>query len=272
MVLGAMKGLYCLEMIDTHAHLSDQIFEGRLDKVVKAARSAGVERIIAPSIDLQDAVKVKRIAHEYKGVYVAVGVHPDKVINEPGFKFEIDELARLIKNDDKVVGIGEIGMDFYRDKEKKTKEKQVELFKKQLDFAVQTDLPVVVHMRNAEKEVAEVIKSLDITPRGQFHCWSGGEDFLKLVLDKGFYVSFGGNVTYHKNEYLISLVRQTPLERLILETDAPYLAPQEMRGEINEPKNVKIVASLLAGLHEKSIEEIDEITSKNALELFNRMN
>ena len=272
MVLGAIKGLYCLKMIDTHAHLSDQAFEGRLDEVVRSAEDVGVERIIVPSVDLQDAIKVKSIAKQYKGVYALVGVHPEKVINEPEFKLEIDKLVKLIKGEERVVGIGEIGMDFYWDKQKKTKKAQVELFKKQLGLAVVMGLPVVIHMREAEKEMVEVIRSMDRVPRGQFHCWSGGRDFLKLVLRKGFYVSFGGNVTYKKNEALLALVRQTPPERLVLETDSPYLAPGELRGKMNEPKNVRIVASFLAGLHEKSVEEINEITSKNALELFNKMN
>jgi len=272
MVLGTMNGLYCLKMIDTHAHLSDQTFEGRLDRVVRSAKNVGVERIIVPSVDLEDATKVKDIARQYKGVYALVGVHPEKVINDLDFKFRDDEMMRLIKNDEKVVGIGEIGLDFYWDKQKKTRKRQVELFKKQLELAVVMDLPVVIHMRDAEEEVTEVIQSLEITPRGQFHCWSGGENFLKLVLDKGFYVSFAGNVTYKKNEALVDLVRQTPLERLILETDSPYLAPRELRGEMNQPKNVRIVASFLASLYEKSVEKINEITSKNALELFNKMN
>mgnify|MGYP005851361269 CR=1 FL=1 len=272
MVLGTIKGLYCLKMIDTHAHLSDQAFEGRLDQVVKSAKDVGVERIIVPSVDLEDAIKVKGIAQRYQGVYAQVGVHPEKVINDPDFKLRDDEMVRLIKDGEKVVGIGEIGMDFYWDRQKKTRKRQIELFNKQLELAVAMDLPVVIHMRDAEEEVTEVIKSLDIVPRGQFHCWSGGVDFLNLVIDKGFYVSFGGNVTYKKNEHLVSLVKQTPIERLVLETDAPYLAPGELRGRMNEPKNVRIVASFLAGLYEKSIEEINEITSKNALVLFNKVN
>ncbi len=269
---GRHEWIILLKMIDTHAHLSDQAFERKLDRVVKSAKNVGVERIIVPSVDLEDATKVKDIAKQYKGVYALVGVHPEKVINDPDFKFRDDEMMRLIKDEEKIVGIGEIGLDFYWDRQKKTKKRQVELFKKQLELAVVMDLPVVIHMRDAEEEVTEVIQSLEITPRGQFHCWSGGEDFLKLVLNKGFYVSFAGNVTYKKSDHLVSLVKRTPIERLVLETDSPYLAPGELRGRMNEPKNVKIMASFLAGLYQRPIEEIHEITSKNALELFNRMN
>jgi len=257
-------------MIDTHAHLSDNKLAAETSEIISRALLEGVKRIIMPSTSLEDARAVMLIAEKYPETYALVGIHPEEVINNPKMEVSVEDIVETIEKGEKVIGIGEIGLDFYWDKEKKTKQEQVGLFEMQLRIAEAMKLPVVIHMREAEEEMLEVMSRLEHLPRGQFHCWSGSRRLMSWVLEKGFYVSFCGNVTYDGG--LAELAKKVPFDRLLLETDSPYLAPGEMRGKRNEPKNVKITARFLAGLFDKSFEEIVDTTTKNARELFNKLN
>jgi len=161
------------------------------------------------------------------------------------------------------VGIGEIGLDFHYDREKRGKTLQLEIFKGQLDLAVKLKLPVAVHMRDAEEEMRGILKTSSSLPAGQFHCWSGSDELLGLVLEKGFYVSFCGNITYKSADLLREQAKKVPLDRLLLETDSPYLAPGERRGSLNEPANVKIIAEYIADLLGVSSETLINQTTAN---------
>src|SRR3989344_6120972 len=254
-------------MIDTHAHLTDERLASQIDAVLDQAKKAGVTKIIVPSTTLKDA----RV----------VGVHPENIFDlnhssKPGsqghpresgdlYRFPIElaslklrrsgsgmtiinGLTKLVQTSKKVVGIGEIGLDFHYDREKRGKTLQLEIFKGQLDLAVKLKLPVAVHMRDAEEEMRGILKTSSSLPAGQFHCWSGSDELLGLVLEKGFYVSFCGNITYKSADLLREQVKRVPFDRLLLETDSPYLAPGERpadssavgaggRGSLNEPAN-----------------------------------
>lgn len=265
-------------IIDTHCHLSDDKFAGDLDAVIKRANKAGVGKMIVPSVDLEDAEKVIEIIEKYDGVYGLMGVHPE---NSHKVSPSLRKRETFLKNK-KVVGIGEIGMDFYWDKEKKTKKQQIQLFKIQLELAIELDLPVVIHSRGAEEEIREVLDSLQgRVLKGQFHCFGESEEFLEYVLERGFYVSFGGNVTYgyskippseesdvrrtpRRSDFLRELLKEVPLERLLLETDSPYLPPEGKRGERNEPCNAIITARFIADFLNISLEELARQTNKNA--------
>ncbi len=255
-------------LIDTHCHLTDDKFTD-VAEVLRRAKEASVETVIIPSTSLADAKKAVAMAEREKQ-YCLVGIHPEEVErvfdgenNSPEAVYK--ELDRLIKSTKRVVGVGEVGLDFYYDKEKKTKEKQLELFRQQIKLAQENNLPVAIHMRgDAEEEMREVLLAHSDAPlRGQFHCFAGSASFLKFVLDMGFYVSFCGNITYKSAGDLRELLQIVPLNRLLLETDSPYLPPEPLRGTVNTPANVKITAEFVAEQMMISLIDLAKATSKN---------
>ena len=252
-------------LIDSHCHLTDKKFLN-VDEIIKRAKEVGVEKIIVPAVNFKDSKKIIELAKKHQELYALVGIHPECVQDVSNLKIQMSKLKSLIQNSNKVVGIGEIGLDFYWRSD--NKKQQIELFKAQLKLAVELNLPVVIHNRNADREIKAVIESLEKFPAGQFHCWGGSREFLLWVLERNFYISFAGNITYTKAEELRNLLKLVPKNRLILETDSPYLTPEPIRGNQNEPKNVKILASFqakLLGIQEKAL--IAE-TGKNTLCLF----
>ncbi|MFZ3068964.1 MAG: TatD family hydrolase [Microgenomates group bacterium] len=253
-------------LIDTHCHLTDEKFTD-VKEVIADARKTGVEKIFMPSGSIENAKRTVIVAEQEK-LYAMVGVHPENIEDVTDVEKMIYELEEINSKSDRVIGIGEIGLDFYYDKEKKTEEKQTEIFVAQMELAVRLRLPVVIHMREAEVEMKAILEKMEKLPRGQFHCFAGSEDFLKYILGKGFYVSFAGNITYKSASELRRLLALVPLSRLLLETDSPYLAPEPVRGTVNTPANVKIVATAIAQELHLDDETIVEQTGNNALCLY----
>ncbi len=280
-------------LIDTHCHLTDERLAGQISEALSRAKEAGVMKLIAPSTSLEDAEAVLEIADKYDEVFGLVGVHPENIsrlgmlnnslchaefISASILKQVQDDreenttadlkkkLSELVLSSRKIVGIGEIGLDFHYDVEKKSKDQQIAIFQEQLELAVELGLPVAIHTRDAETEMGEVLDSMKKLPAGQFHCWAGGESFLKMVLNKGFYVSFCGNITYPSasSGRLRELIKKVPLDRLLLETDSPYLSPEPRRGSFNEPANVTILAEYIANLLGSPIETLINQTTANA--------
>lgn len=260
-------------LIDTHCHLTDERLASQIGGVLSRAKEAGVTNIIAPSTSLEDARKVVEIAGRYDEVFGLVGVHPEKISELRITNDELwAEIERMVVGNKKIVGIGEIGLDFHFDPEKQDQKLQLEIFRGQLRLAVKLNLPVAVHMRDAEEEMIKVIINSGTLPIGQFHCWAGSDKLLKLVLEKGFYVSFCGNITYKSAENLRQLIKSVPLGRLLLETDSPYLSPEPirraqgkvLRSSFNEPMNVTILAEYIANLLDLPIETLINQTTENA--------
>lgn len=256
-------------LVDTHAHLNDEKFNEDFMEALARAKAAGVEKVIVPGLNVATSRKGIEIAERNDDVHALVGVHPEEVIQDPKFQVTVDELVEIIESSKKVVGVGEIGMDFYWDREKKTLEEQEKLFEMQLRIAHAMGLPVMIHSRGAGKEVRALFEKLDFVPRGQFHCFGEDEESLKYVLEKGFYVSFCGNITYKTAEDIRKLAKVVPLDRLLIETDSPYLSPEGRRGERNEPANVRITAEFLAELRGEELDNFMAATTKNARELWN---
>jgi len=253
-------------LIDTHCHLTDPKFTD-VKRTIAEAREAGVEKILMPTGSIADAKRAILIAEQEKQ-YAMAGVHPEDIESVTDIDQMIYELEELIGKSKRVIGIGEIGLDFFFDKEKKTKEKQLEIFVTQMELAAKLKLPVVVHMRDAEEEMLAVLTQLKTLPRGQFHCFAGSEKFLRFVLDKGFYVSLAGNITYKSAQNLRDLVHLVPLDKLLLETDSPYLSPEPLRGSLNTPANVKIIATAIAYELSLDTEKLIEQTGNNAICLY----
>ena len=250
-------------LIDTHCHLLDPSI-GDIDLVVDEALEAGVEIIVCPMTELTEWDEAKALAERRKEVYVLAGIHPEELSTAGPLAEEMRRLETILKHD-KVKGIGEIGLDFYRDKERRSEKKQLEFFRAQMELASDLGMPVAIHMREAQGEMLSVLKSLKKIPTGQFHCFAGDEAFLYEILEMGFYVSFCGNITYKSAGDLRDLVKKVPKDRLLLETDSPYLPPEPKRGKVNTPENVKITAQFIAGLRGESFEELAKNTTKNAL-------
>jgi TatD DNase family protein len=257
-------------LIDTHCHLTDPKFTD-VKKTIAEAAEGGVEKMFVPGTSIEDSRRAVVIA-EQENLYAMVGVHPEELETVGDVEQMVYELEEIVGKSDRIIGIGEIGLDFYWDKEKKTKGKQIEIFVAQMKLAVRLKMPVVIHMREAETEMLGILTRIETLPRGQFHCFAGSEDFLKYILEKGFYVGFDGNFTYKSAQNLRDLVHKVPLDKLLLETDSPYLAPEPLRGTVNTPRNVKIVATALARELNLETKKIIEQTGKNALCLYSLEN
>lgn len=249
-------------MIDTHCHLFFEHYQDDLDDVMRRAKEGGVERVITISLDKPTAEENLRLVERYPGqVWCTAGVHPAEIAN-----VSEDDLLWLeaMSGDPAVVAIGEIGLDIYRG-ETNLKE-QEKLFERQLAHARHVGLPVVIHHRAAGLRTIETIESSGVT-RGVFHCFSEDYEYAKRVLDQGFHISFTGNITY-KNSHLPDLARRLPLDRLLLETDAPFMAPVPHRGKRAEPLHIKEVATKLAEIHQVSVDFVAKTTTESAQSLF----
>lgn len=252
-------------MIDTHCHLTDRKLSGQVGEIVSEALENGVEKLIVPGGDVSDSREVIKLTKEYEQVYGLVGIYPGNVEGVEDIDKEMASLEEMTK-ESKIVGIGEIGLDCYWNE--RDLPKQIEVFRAQLELAIKLDLPVVIHTRKSGEQVKKVFESMERLPRGQFHCFGEGVELMEYFLDKGFYLSFCGNVTYKSAEDLREMAKRVPMERLLLETDAPYLTPEPIRGNVNRPANVRITAEFLAKLKEVSLGELAEKTTENAKRLF----
>ena len=246
-------------MIDTHAHL-DACAEP-VDSVLARAREAGVDRVVAIGSGIDSCRATLEIAEREPGVYAALGIHPHQAGNSDAER--LDELSELLDHE-RVVAVGETGLDFYRDYA--PRERQRRLFEEELSLATTLERPVVVHTRAAHQETAAALADFDGVV--VLHCFSE-PDLLPIALERGYYVSFAGNVTYPKAEDLREAARRVPRNRLLVETDSPYLAPQPRRGRPNEPANVVHTVAALAETRGEEADELGAQIDANAAAAFN---
>ncbi len=262
-------------MIDTHAHLDFSQFDPDREKIIFEAKASGVKRIINIGVDLKSSRKSLELAKKYPFVYATVGVHPhDAKTLDDGVLKNLEILAQ----NEKVVAIGEIGLDFYRNLS--PKKIQIEAFEKQIDLAKKLNLPIVVHMRmpkvkrhqeirNAYDDALNILKKNDVQKiGGVLHCFSGNQKQANFGLSLGFYLSFNGTLTYPKSKAK-DIAKNTPIDFILTETDCPYLSPAPFRGKRNKPSYVRFVVEKLSEIFsDSSFQEVEEITEKNAFNLF----
>ena len=251
-------------LIDSHAHLDDRRFNRDRDMIIKKLQDNGIELVINIGADLKTSIASVSLADKYENIYAAVGVHPHsaKEVDESTI-----EILRSFASREKVVAIGEIGLDFYRDLS--PRDVQRKWFKEQIKLAKEVDLPVVIHSRDADQEVFDTIKEAqDGTLRGVMHCYSGSAELAREFIKLGFYISLAGPVTFNNARVPKEVAKAVPLDKLLIETDAPYLTPEPYRGKRNEPIFVKYVAGTIADIKGITYEELAKATNRNTKELF----
>ncbi len=250
--------------IDTHAHLYYPNFNGELEQTIERANLAGVKYIIVPGTDLATSKRAIELAEEFECVYAAVGVHPHDT--KEWKESAIEVLEELAKHP-KVVAIGEIGLDYYYDFS--PKEIQLTAFKAQIELAIKLNLPIIVHNRESNDDIMRIVKEYkDSNLRGQFHCFAGSVQDAEELTSMGHYVSFTGNITFKKAENLRTILKGISLEKMLLETDSPFMTPIPHRGKRNDPSNIPLIAEAIAEIHGVRIEDVARITNYNAFRLF----
>lgn len=250
--------------IDTHAHLFYPNFENEVDDIIERAKQAGVDYIIVPGTDVTTSLKAIELAEKYDSVFAAVGVHPhdSKDWNES----QLSKLEEAAKHK-KVVALGEIGLDYYYDFS--PKEKQIAAFKDQIDLALKMKLPIIVHNRDANDDIMNIIRSYKNSGlRAQFHCFAGTVEDARELVELHHYISFPGNVTFQKAESIRKVVSRIAPENLLLETDSPFMTPVPHRGKRNEPALINLVAEKIADIHKLTVQDVGRTTSYNAYKLF----
>ena len=251
------------QMIDSHAHLDEERFDEDRDELIKSLKENAISYVINPSSDMETSRRVVELSNKYDNIFAAVGIHPH---DAEGFKDEdLDEL-REISKDERVVAIGEIGLDYYYDNSPRDIQKEV--FRKQLELSHELDLPVIIHTRDAMGDTYDILKEFEGRVRGVMHCYTGSIEMAEKFMKLGFYISIAGPVTFKNAVNVREMAKQIPLERLLIETDSPYLAPVPNRGKRNDPTNVRYVADMLANLKEIQIDKIIEHSRENTVELF----
>ena len=251
-------------LIDSHAHLDDERFDGDRDILIKSLKSNKLELVINIGADFQSSINSIELAKQYDNIYASIGVHPhsaSEVTEETLDKFR--EMAK----EEKVVAIGEIGLDYYYDNS--PRDLQRKWFREQLKLAKELDLPVIIHSRDATQETFDIIKEAqDGSLRGVLHCFSGSVEVAMEYIKLGFYISIGGPVTFKNARVVKEVAEAVPLDKLLIETDCPYLTPEPYRGKRNEPMFVKYVAQKIAEIKDINFEELAKATNKNTKELF----
>ncbi len=250
-------------IFDSHTHLSDDKFKHDMRDVIDRADRCGVKKMIAVADNISSSSAVVLLSGEYPDIYPTAGIHPHYACSAT--EAQLNALRDFVRNHPEVVAVGECGLDFYYGKE--SKQEQVTLFRYQLELAQEFDLPVIVHCRNAEDTILPLLKEYK-SVRGVFHCFSGDKIFCTHVIDLGYYVSFSGIVTFKNAGQVKEAVSIVPSDKLLVETDCPYIAPIGFRGKRNEPSFITVTVEHLADLRNTSFDSIAEVTAENTHKLF----
>jgi TatD DNase family protein len=251
-------------LVDSHCHLDFPDFAAERESVIARARAAGVETILTISTRLDQFEAVRAIADSYDGIWCSVGAHPHEAADHAAL---LPEQLVALATHPKVVGIGETGLDFYYDLSPRDIQGQV--FRAHIAASRASGLPLIIHAREADREIAQILAA-ERPPPGVLHCFSSGRALAEAALDLGFYISISGIVTFRNAEELRAIVRDVPLDRLLLETDAPYLAPVPYRGKRNEPAFVAATAAAVAALKGIALQHLAAATRDNFFRLFTK--
>ena len=255
-----------IEYFDSHAHYDDSKFDEDRKEIIQKMYDEGVTKIISAGYNLESSKYASKLTSEYDFIYTTCGISPNDIPEgEKEFYKELIEIKELTKNE-KCVAIGEIGLDYYWNKE--NKEYQKRAFIEQINLANEVDLPIVIHSRDAISDTLEILKNNKVNRKGVFHCCMLNRELVKEALKLGFYISFAGPVTFKNSKNAQEIIKMVPNEIFFIETDSPYLSPEPNRGKRNDSRNLKYIVEKIAKEKDIDIEKVAEISYKNAVEFF----
>ena len=255
-----------MEFFDSHAHYDDEKFDEDRKEVISKIYEEGVTRVISAGYSIESSKKAIQLAKKNEFIYATCGVSPNDIPSSASeWKNQYKMLEKLIKND-KVVAVGEIGLDYYWNKENKELQKQ--WFEMQINLANKLNLPIVIHSRDAFLDTIYILEKNEVKQKGVFHCCQLNQELVKGALKLGFFVSFAGPITYKSSKNVDTIIKMVPTDKILIETDSPYLPPEPLRGTRNNSINVKLIAQKIAQIKNISLEEIAKVTYENAKNVF----
>ncbi len=258
-----------MEFFDSHSHYNDEKFKEDREKIIQETYESGVTKFICAGYDIKTSKISLEIAEKYEYIYSICGISPNDVPeNENQIDENIKQIEEIIKSDknNKIVAIGEIGLDYYWNKENKEIQKQT--FINQIKLANAYNVPIVIHTREAVEDTIKILKENGVNNKGVFHCCPLNKELIKQALKLGFYISFAGPITFKNSKNAEEIVKMVPLEKILIETDSPYLAPEPKRGTRNDSRNVKYIAEKIANFKNIQLEQVANATYENAKQIF----
>lgn len=261
-----------MRFFDSHAHLNDEKFEEDREELIEKIHQDEIEKFVTAGYSLESSKKAIEIAKKYEFMYTICGISPNDIPQtEEELWKQLDEISKIIQlsteqKNKKIVAVGEIGLDYHWNQE--NKELQKLAFIEQIKLANKFNLPIVIHTREAVMDTLEILKQNEVAKRGIFHCCPLNRELVKEALKLGFYISFAGPVTFKNSKNADEIINMVPNDRMLIETDSPYLSPEPLRGRRNDPRNVKLTAKKIADVKGMLLEEVAEITYNNAIRIF----
>ena len=261
-----------MEFFDSHCHLDDDRFNEDREILIEEIKKADITKFVSAGYSIEGSKKGIELAKKYEYIYTTCGISPNDIPqNEENLWKSIEEIRNLVNENikyKKIVAIGEIGLDYYWEKDLQRRELQKQAFIKQIEMANEFDLPIVIHTREAVMDTIEILKKNKVNKRGIFHCCPLNRELVKEALKLGFYISFAGPVTFKNSKNANEIIEMVLNDKMLIETDSPYLAPEPVRGTRNDPRNVKYIAQKIADVKGVSLEEVAKITYQNAKTIF----
>ena len=261
-----------MEFFDSHCHLDDERFEEDREEIIEKIKESGVTKLVSAGYSIEGSRKGVELSKKYEFIYTTCGLSPNDIPQtEEELWKDIDKIKKLVKENleyKKIVAIGEIGLDYYWEKDNERRELQKKAFVKQIELANDFNLPIVIHTRDAVMDTIEILKKNKVNKKGVFHCCPLNRELVKEALKLDFYISFAGPITFKNSKNANEIIQMVPDDKILIETDSPYLSPEPLRGKRNDSRNVKYIAQKIADVKELSINEVAEFTSQNAKRVF----
>ena len=261
-----------MEFFDSHCHLDDERFDEDRERLIAEIKKANITKFVSAGYSIEGSKKGVELSKKYDYIYTTCGISPNDIPQDEDELWKnIEEISDLVKENienKKIVAIGEIGLDYYWEKDSQKRELQRQVFIKQIEIANVWNLPIVIHTREAVMDTLEILKKYTVNRKGVFHCCPLNRELVKEALKLGFYISFAGPITFKNSKNAKEIIEMVPNDKMLIETDSPYLAPEPVRGTRNDPRNVQYIAKKIAEIKGMTLEEVAKMTYENTKEIF----